>query len=191
MLLPISSMLDIVTTGLEIGTNPETEIDTPRCSTMLVQGDSGADVLELQRLLSQRSVFSGYRSACMTDVMSGYFDAGVRVAVENFQGAMFLQPNGVVGTLTWRSLYSGAPMNMPTLQMGDQGIEVSRLQKVLVAIADLPSRFVTGVFDTATEQAVRQVQDQTGVIVNGIANAETWRALSRAIAYSRMVSDRD
>ncbi|MBD2464463.1 peptidoglycan-binding protein [Oscillatoria sp. FACHB-1407] len=189
MLLPIASIFDIVTTDAKIGTNTETEIDTPRCSTMLVQGDSGADVLELQRLLLRWSAFSGYRQTDDADGMSGYFDEAVRTAVETFQGAMFLQPNGVVGALTWRSLYSGVPIHMPTLHPGAQGIEVSRLQKILAATADLPSDAITSVYDATTEQVVRQVQDQAGLSVSGIVDSDTWRALSRAIAYSRMAGN--
>ncbi|MDX2215819.1 MAG: peptidoglycan-binding protein [Oculatellaceae cyanobacterium bins.114] len=189
MLLPISSIFDIATT--DISTSTEMEADTLRCSAMLVQGDNGADVVELQRLLLRWSVFSNYRQS-VVEGLSGYFDEAVRTAVETFQRTMFLQPNGVVGTLTWRSLYTGAPINMPTLQLGDQNIEVSRLQKILMTTTDLPSdHIISSTYDQVTEQAVRHVQYQAGLSVNGRVDAETWRALSRAIAYSRIAGNKD
>lgn len=178
MLLPVSSIFDAALT--------EREIDVPRCSALLVQGDSGADVSELQRLLVRWSAFSGY---CPVAAAQGQFDEAVRKAVETFQATMFLQPNGVVGTLTWRSLYSGAPVDMPTLHPGDQGVEVSRLQRILIATADLPAdHLVNCLYDLTTEKAVQDIQSQAGLPVTGIVEAETWRALSRAIAYSRIAS---
>jgi peptidoglycan hydrolase-like protein with peptidoglycan-binding domain len=160
---------------------------TAQCSTMLVQGDSGAEVMELQRLLWRWSAFSGYSYPAKES--DDQFDRTVRVAVETFQAAMFLQPNGVVGALTWRSLYSGVPAAMPTLQLGDCGADVARLQRILMTTTDLPlTHSVSNTYDLVTEDAVRQAQVQAGLTATGIVDAETWRALSRAIAYSRIAN---
>lgn len=165
----------------------DSTVDAPQCSTMLVQGDSGAEVMELQRLLRRWSAFSGYSHP--TKESANQFDRTVRVAVETFQAAMFLQPNGVVGALTWRSLYSGVPVAMPTLQLGDSGADVARLQRILMTTTDLLSTHIVGnTYDLVTEDAVQRAQDQAGLMPTGIVDSETWRALSRAIAYSRIAN---
>lgn len=207
MLSPVSSMLDVLELNvLKLGAVERNAIEqdsvsdvvttdsifdapqlTPQCSMMLVQGDSGAEVMELQRLLWRWSAFSGYSYPAKES--ANQFDRTVRAAVETFQAAMFLQPNGVVGALTWRSLYSGVPVAMPLLQLGDSGADVARLQRILMTTTDLPSTHSVGnTYDLVTEDAVRRAQAQAGLTPTGIVDSETWRALSRAIAYSRIAN---
>lgn len=178
MLFSIPTNLDV--TNLDVTSaiaDPEV-----RSTTTLVLGDSGADVVELQKLLLHWSAFSGYTSDIGTTLVNGHFDGAVRAAVEQFQASMFLQADGVVGALTWQALYAGSPVNMPTLRPKSIGIEVVRLQRILIKTSDLPLNSpVNGEFDHNTEQAVRRFQERLGLTVDGVVEMQTWYALSKTL----------
>jgi peptidoglycan hydrolase-like protein with peptidoglycan-binding domain len=71
--------------------------------------------------------------------------------------------------------YSGGTADAPqlprVLQRGDNGADVLVLQKALCVIAD-------GNFGAATDAAVRQLQAEHGLVVDGIAGMMTRRALA-------------
>ncbi|KAM3090667.1 peptidoglycan-binding protein [Phormidesmis sp. 146-35] len=69
----------------------------------LKQGDSGADVYELQGLLN----VNGYSLK-----RNGVFDPATHAGVVNFQQTHRLRADGVVGTITW-NLLRGKPLPPP------------------------------------------------------------------------------
>jgi peptidoglycan hydrolase-like protein with peptidoglycan-binding domain len=64
---------------------------------------------------------------------------------------------------------------LPTIERGDRGPTVRRLQHALHVPAD-------GVFGRATARAVRRVQRRHGLRVDGIVGPSTWRAVRRDLA---------
>lgn len=136
--------------------------------TVLKLGSSNRQVLTLQRLLSQKL---GPVS------LTGRFDYETEIAVKNFQSRMFLNPDGVVGFLTWQALYTNAPVNMPTLHQGCYGSAVISVQELL-SIDMYYIGAVDGKFGPKMFKAVKRFQADQGLRVDGIVNAMTWRGLS-------------
>ncbi len=64
-----------------------------------------------------------------------------------------------------------------TLRLGMSGDDVTRLQNMLIALGLMPNGTATGVYDTRTEQAVRQYQKLEGLFVDGVAGQNTQNAL--------------
>lgn len=98
--------LDSEGTTLGIGTVPP--------STVLRQGSRGQDVVTLQYLLN---VISRYYPSVPAPAQDGIFGSGTRQSVIAFQQAIGLNPDGIVGPLTWQSLYNiylGIGENVPT-----------------------------------------------------------------------------
>lgn len=136
---------------------------------ILQLGSVGTDVLELQKLLTRRGVYTG--------PIGGYFDMSVRDAVIEFQHRVFLKEDGMVGALTWEALDKGAPVNMPILRYGSREGAVITLQWVLRCTGDYQVA-IDGDFGDRTEAAVKSFQESHGLVVDGIVGEETWNALS-------------
>ena len=97
--------LDSEGNSLGIGTVPP--------GALLRQGSRGQDVITLQYLLD---VISQYYPTVPAPAQDGVFGSKTRQAVIAFQQAMQITPDGVVGPLTWNSLYSvyrGINQNVP------------------------------------------------------------------------------
>lgn len=97
--------LDSEGTTLGIGTVPP--------SSVLRQGSRGTDVVTLQYLLN---VAAEYYPNVPSVAQDGIFGGGTRQAVIDFQQAMGLTADGIVGANTWRELYNvylGAQDNVP------------------------------------------------------------------------------
>ena len=86
--------LDSEGTTLGIGTVPPGQV--------LRQGSKGQDVITLQYLLN---VMSEYYPSIPAPAQDGIFGSGTRQAVIAFQQAVQLEPDGMVGPLTWKKLY--------------------------------------------------------------------------------------
>lgn len=98
--------LDSEGTSLGIGTVPP--------SAVLRQGSTGQDVITLQYLLN---VISEYYPGIPAPAQDGIFGSGTRQAVIAFQQLMRLNPDGIVGPLTWNALYEtyqGIQQNIPS-----------------------------------------------------------------------------
>ena len=107
--------LDSEGTALGIGTVPP--------GSVLRQGSRGADVITLQYLLNLISEFYPMVPRVTQD---GIFGSGTRQAVVAFQNAMGLDPDGIVGTNTWKALYDvylGIGDNVPMPGPGTDYIE--------------------------------------------------------------------
>lgn len=86
--------LDSEGTSLGIGTVPP--------SSVLRLGSSGQDVITLQYLLN---VAAEFNSAIPAPTQDGNFGRETQQSVMAFQRAAGLSPDGIVGPLTWQSLY--------------------------------------------------------------------------------------
>lgn len=135
---------------------------------VLQLGSNHADVTELQQLLSQRS-----RPIPTT----GHFDYETEIAVKYFQSSMFLNPDGVVGPLTWKALLTNTPVNRPTLQEGCSGSAVTAIQNLL-AIDLYYGGAADGYFGPETSLAVKRLQLDYQITPNGVVDGRTWWALS-------------
>ena len=141
------------------------------CKKPVLQlGSVGTAVLELQKLLTHRGIYTG--------PIGGYFDRSVHDAVLKFQNSVFLKEDGIVGSLTWQALYTGAPVNMPLLRYGSKDEAVITLQWVLRLTGDYQAP-IDGDFGVKTELAVRTFQKHNGLVVDGMVGKQTWYALSR------------
>jgi peptidoglycan hydrolase-like protein with peptidoglycan-binding domain len=64
-----------------------------------------------------------------------------------------------------------------TLQLGDSGDDVKRLQRVFVREKQLGPADLDGVFGATTDQVVRDFQQATGLAADGIVGPLTWSQL--------------
>lgn len=87
--------LDSEGTSLGIGTVPP--------SSVLRLGSSGQDVITLQYLLN---VAAEFNSKIPAPVQDGIFGSKTQQSVAAFQHAAGLNPDGIVGPLTWQALYN-------------------------------------------------------------------------------------
>ena len=140
-------------------------------STTLKKGDSGVKVRNLQYVLYEL----GYYDA---PIDGDYNDVTVE-AVKNFQRRNALTPvDGIAGTETLRVLYSDAALRasvsagtFTSLQKDDRGILVEELQQKLVNLGYLSE--VTGEYDDATVEAVKNLQRRNSLYVDGKAGQKT------------------
>ncbi|MFB2935842.1 peptidoglycan-binding protein [Aerosakkonemataceae cyanobacterium BLCC-F154] len=149
-------------------------------------GSSGAEVVELQKLLLRWKALLGSRQAERqfhnAKLHKGKFDRAMKMMVEEFQEVMFLPVNGVVDIFTWQALYAGSPIHLPKLKRGSKGEIVKALQKALLKTGDyLYDSPLDGIFSSVTEWAVRHFQRRMGITVDGIVGFETWDTLSKIL----------
>ncbi|MBE9161156.1 MULTISPECIES: peptidoglycan-binding protein [Microcoleaceae] len=136
----------------------------------LQMGSTGQAVKELQQLLYHWAYYFG--------PIDGIFGVQVQQAVKAYQHRVFLKEDGVVASLTWEALYSGAPVNMPILMKGSSGNTVKIVQNVL-KINGYYFGSIDGFFGTMTDVAVRQLQISKALPQDGIVGYRTWHALSK------------
>jgi peptidoglycan hydrolase-like protein with peptidoglycan-binding domain len=146
---------------------------------LVQEGDRSPEVSVLQQRLQQLGYFQGN--------ITGYFGALTKQAVIQFQQAKGLIPDGIVGTNTQASLGEQPKLNpqplresstsssSSILQLGDRGSQVSALQESL-ALAGF-SGGVKGIFDEATQDAVKRFQQAKGLMVDGVVGSQTRAAL--------------
>jgi peptidoglycan hydrolase-like protein with peptidoglycan-binding domain len=133
-------------------------------------GSTGQAVKELQQLLYHWGYYSG--------PFDGNFTLAVQNAVIAYQHRVFLIEDGIVASITWQALYSGAPVNMPTLMNGISRNAVKIVQNVL-KLNGYYFGFTDGFFGTLTYLAVRQLQMDSDLPVDGIVSYRTWHAISK------------
>lgn len=111
----ISSLYTAITRLAELNSEGETlGIGTVPPDSVLRQGSRGQDVILLQYLLD---VISEYYPSIPSITQDGIFGAMTASAVTAFQRLMRLNPDGIAGPLTWKSLYEvyqGIEQNVPS-----------------------------------------------------------------------------
>ncbi|UBF26347.1 peptidoglycan-binding protein [Kovacikia minuta CCNUW1] len=81
----------------------------------------------------------------------------------------------LVQTITQSKVLSIA---FPTLAQDDYGLEVAVLQRLLILYGYLARTVVNGIFESDTDDAVRQFQHDNGLFEDGIVGPHTWSALA-------------
>ena len=113
----LSSLYTAVTRLSELDSEGNTlGIGTVPPSSVLRQGSRGPDVITLQYLLN---VIAEYYPGIPAPTQDGIFGSGTQQSVVAFQRAMQLTPDGMVGPLTWRTLYEvyqGIERNIPSVK---------------------------------------------------------------------------
>ena len=165
----------------------------------LRQGSSGTAVRALQYDLRQ---LSAYYSDIPAVTVDGQFGAATRRAVVAWQQHAGLTTDGVVGPLTWQSIYDNAQSAsssgpvaraaaiLPpssTLQLGDTGADVTTLSETLLFLAQWlngiqiwESGESTDTFDEGVQVAVRGAQEELGLPVTGVVTPADWRVFYNA-----------
>lgn len=150
---------------------------------VLKLGSEGQAVKELQQLLLDYGMYVSIDSygACVYaghEVIDGVFGPQTEVALKRFQNKMFLVEDGIVGNKTWQALYTGAPVDMPVLKNGSTGEVVKQMQE-RISIGGYYVGVIDGIFGTKTEVAVRNLQQNTALTVDGIVGDRTWFEISK------------
>ncbi len=141
----------------------------------LREGETGSAVKTLQYTLYELGYYDG--------AIDGEYGDTTADAVRAFQIQNRLTPvDGVAGTATLARLYSAdavpataAEVEYETVRPGDSGEMVVEIQDCLVQMGYLDE--VTGVYDAATEAAIRGFQRANGLSADGVAGPETLSAL--------------
>lgn len=159
-------------------------------------GSTGTGVTTLQYYLNYISRFVPTVPAPAID---GVFGEGTRASVLAFQRSYGLTEDGIVGEVTWDSIYDvyrGLIASIPpafsegvvvpyggeALTLGSEGAAVRLLQEYLSYIAEsyasIPAPTVDGVFGPSTQSAVTAFQELFAVPGGrGLVNAPTWNAI--------------
>ena len=167
--------------------------------TALRRGAAGMEVRLVQFWL--RLAADNY-SALRTVTVDGSYGAATVSAVEAFQTLFGLTPDGVVGRLTFQSLYNAAqaleasgpvvrtvslPAPAATLRPGDTGAAVLRLNRLLLFLSQwIPEINFTAsdtpdnTFDLELETAVRSAQRYFGLTETGAVTAADWKVFRDA-----------
>ena len=163
------------------------------------EGSSGTAVRAVQYYLRR---LAAYYSDVPTVTVDGKFGAATTRAVKAWQTRAGLTVDGVVGRLTFQSLYDAAlaldtsgpvvrtvslPAPDAALRPGDTGAEVLRLNRMLLFLSQwIPEiNFTAGgtpgsTFDPELEIAVRSAQRYFGLDETGVVTAGDWAVFRQA-----------
>lgn len=134
---------------------------------VLTQGTHGATVQALQTELAMRLDYTG-----PTD---GIYGPGTAAGVSAFERSAGAPEDGVAGPLVLGDIAAKVAQGAPVLRQGMSTLAVRDLQGLLQADG-IPCS-VDGVFGPATAAAVRALQTERGIAVDGVAGPQTWEAL--------------
>ena len=104
----------------------------------------------------------------------GTFSTGDAAQLRQFQRSVGLPRTGVVNDPTWVALIAYG--KRPTLEAGDRGSDVTRLQRTLRA-AGYKTLTGTGFYGAQTVNVVKFVQRGNGFKATGIVGPKFWRLL--------------
>lgn len=167
---------------------------------IVIQWESeGEDVRQYQ----QRLVQLGYLDS---KYVSGKFNQPTVEATKAFQTMNDLKVDGAAGPQSLKLIYSNDALDVNGARYGDTigslsdtvvsdrlavgmaGEEVRQLQRRLSELGYLSSSFVSGVYDTTTQQAVRQFQSANGLSADGEAGSATQSRLYASSAVTAQVA---
>jgi peptidoglycan hydrolase-like protein with peptidoglycan-binding domain len=105
-------------------------------------------------------------------LVDGVFGAQTESAVKKFQQAREIPVDGVVGRVTWINI-DEADQSHPVLRTGSTGLPVRRLQSRMSAVG-FDTGGVDGRFGAKTETAVKKLQQNFNLTVDGVVGPRTW-----------------
>ena len=185
--------------NIEIVANaPSLDPQSSYPGTALRFGSRGRSVALIQRAINR---ISQNFPAIPKVSVDGIYGAGTQSAVTAFQRIFGLDPDGVVGRVTWSTIERvyGGVLGLSELQseglryedlawdgpeplrQGNRGERVSQLQFLLAVVGqfvqEVQSPAVDGIFGPGTRQAVISFQRYRNLPQTGEADQRTWDAL--------------
>ena len=175
----------------------------------LRRGSFGDDVLTIKRELNR--IAKNYPAIPTVNGHTGVYDLETENAVRAFQTIFNLDPDGVVGKATWykiKQVFAGVKRLSEItsegltlsevekrytreLRIGMRGVDVEALQYYLAFLGyfypELPPIPITGYFGELTRDAVFTFQNNYGLPVTGVVDANVFHEIERA--YQNAVSD--
>jgi peptidoglycan hydrolase-like protein with peptidoglycan-binding domain len=107
--------------------------------------------------------------------IDGVFGTTIETAVKAFQQARGITVDGIVGKVTWINI-DEADQSEPVLKIGSTGLPVRRAQKRM-SLVGYDVGGVDGRYGTRTEAAVKMLQQQRGLAVDGVVGPQTWSVI--------------
>jgi peptidoglycan hydrolase-like protein with peptidoglycan-binding domain len=104
--------------------------------------------------------------------IDGTFGTTTEAAVKAFQYAKGITVDGIVGKETWINI-DEADQSEPVLKLGSTGLPVRRAQKRM-SLVGYDVGGVDGRYGTRTEAAVKTLQQQRAIAVDGVVGPQTW-----------------
>lgn len=177
--------------------------------TALRIGSFGDDVVTIKRELNRIS--QNYPAIPKIQYINGVYDRETESAVKKFQEIFNLDADGIVGKATWykiKQIYAsvkrlseltGEGLTISEvsrrytreLSMGSQGLDVEALQYYLAFIGyfypELPPIPITGFFGELTRDAVFTFQNNYGLPVTGVVDANVFNRIEQV--YRMVVSE--
>lgn len=177
--------------GLAVANNlVEYNVQPGQFVTTLREGSSGTPVRALQYNLR---LLAAYYRDVPTVTVDGVFGAATKRSVVAWQQHAGLTADGVVGPLTWQSIYDNArqvsasgPVALTTtttpdvtLRLGDTGPAVQVLSDTMNFLSqwipEIAPTDSTDVFDTSLEDSVKSAQSTLGLEPTGVVEERDWR----------------
>lgn len=170
--------------------------------TALRRGSFGDDVLTIKRELNR--IAKNYPAIPTVNGNTGVYDLETENAVRAFQSIFNLDPDGVVGKATWykiKQVYAGVKRLSEItgegltlselekrytreLRIGMRGVDVEALQYYLAFLGyfypELPPIPITGYFGEQTRDAVFTFQNNYGLPVTGVVDANVFHEIEQA-----------
>ena len=164
-------------------------------------GDTGSEVLRLNRMLLFLSQWIPEINFTASDTADSVFDPELEIAVRSAQRYFGLSETGVVTSADWNTFRAAAEQLLAAspagaspepggvwpagaLTLGSSGPAVLQVQKWLnvIAAADQNADFVpeTGQLDADTQAALESYQLTAGLEPLGVVDADTWESLRLA-----------
>ncbi|MGI8594169.1 MAG: peptidoglycan-binding domain-containing protein [Solirubrobacteraceae bacterium] len=135
---------------------------------VLKKGSTGQPVRDLQQGLKDLGYDPG--------PVDGTFGADTEAAVKAFQSNRGITADGVVGPTTWVNL-DEADQSEPVLKSGSRGLPVRRAQSRMTR-AGYDTGGVDGIYGGKTESAVKKLQSDYGLTVDGVVGPKTWARIN-------------
>lgn len=174
----------------EVTGEGETDIFSGRVPTSTIsRGDSGDEVLLLQRIINYLAIFYPTIPSVAEDSV---FGQRTEDAIRQFQATFGLEQTGVVTPQIWEYLYDVNIYILRTitpilprqgypgqpLRRGDENQDVRLIQEYLSVIStrypSVPQIEPDGIFGGDTELAVLRFQEATGLNSTGVIDVSTW-----------------
>ena len=186
--------------GTSSGTTTATPTPVPDMTTVIQWASEGDNVRQYQ----QRLVELGYLDS---KSVTGKFDQKTVDATKAFQTMNDLKVDGAAGPQSLKLIYSGDALDANGVRVGDKlgsasdtvavsdvltagmsGEQVRQVQSRLAALGYLSASFISGTYDDATAQAVRQFQQANGLTADGTAGSATQSRLYASGAVTAQVA---